>query len=93
MPMAPLWSVLFFFMIILMGLDSQFVGVEGFITALVDLFPGTLRRGHRREVFIAIVSAVSFLIGLLMVTKVSRQIGFRSGEKPNPLRIPPGPAA
>lgn len=70
MPMAPLWSVLFFFMIILMGLDSQFVGVEGFITALVDLFPGVLRRGYRREIFIALVSAVSFLIGLLMVTKV-----------------------
>ncbi|KAK3921037.1 Sodium- and chloride-dependent GABA transporter 2 [Frankliniella fusca] len=69
MPMAPLWSVLFFFMIILMGLDSQFVGVEGFITALVDLFPGVLRRGHRREMFIAVVSGVSFLIGLFMVTK------------------------
>ncbi|KAG8234259.1 hypothetical protein J437_LFUL016019 [Ladona fulva] len=68
MEWAPVWSVLFFFMIILMGLDSQFVGVEGFITALVDLFPSTLRRGSNREIFIAIVSCGSFFVGLLMVT-------------------------
>ncbi|CAH0394010.1 unnamed protein product [Bemisia tabaci] len=66
---APVWSAFFFFMIILMGIDSQFVGVEGFVTAVVDLFPGFLRKGKRRELFIALVSLVSFLIGLTMVTK------------------------
>ncbi|XP_046406470.1 sodium- and chloride-dependent creatine transporter 1-like [Ischnura elegans] len=68
MKWAPLWSVLFFFMILLMGLDSQFVGVEGFITAVVDLYPSTLRKGFNREIFIAIVSAGSFIMGLSMVT-------------------------
>ncbi|XP_014245066.1 sodium- and chloride-dependent taurine transporter-like [Cimex lectularius] len=68
MPAAPLWSALFFFMILLMGLDSQFVGVEGFITAVVDLFPQYLRDSSNRKIFIAAVSFVSFLIGLLMVT-------------------------
>lgn len=53
MPWAPLWSVLFFFMIILLGLNSQFVGVEGFVTAVVDVVPHILRVGHRREIFIA----------------------------------------
>jgi hypothetical protein len=70
MPWAPVWAVLFFFMILLMGLDSQFVGVEGFITAVVDLFPGYLRKGKRRELFILAVSAFSFIIGLFMVTQV-----------------------
>ncbi|XP_053399618.1 sodium- and chloride-dependent taurine transporter-like isoform X2 [Mercenaria mercenaria] len=67
MPAAPLWSAVFFLMIILLGLDSQFVGVEGFVTCLVDLYPNTFRKGHRREVLIAIICFVSFLVGLSMV--------------------------
>jgi len=70
MPLAPVWSVMFFFMIILLGLGSQFVGVEGFVTAVVDVIPHILRVGKRREVFIATVSFVSFIIGLSMVTNV-----------------------
>ncbi|XP_076446772.1 sodium- and chloride-dependent taurine transporter-like [Babylonia areolata] len=69
LPVAPLWSTMFFFMVILLGLDSQFVGVEGFITSVVDLYPSFLRRGYRREVFIAIICVISFFIGLSMVTE------------------------
>ncbi|XP_054280657.1 sodium- and chloride-dependent creatine transporter 1-like [Macrosteles quadrilineatus] len=68
MQYSSVWAALFFFMIILMGLDSQFVGVEGFVTAVVDLFPNTLRKGRRRELFIIVVSIISYAIGLLMVT-------------------------
>ncbi|KAL5011348.1 hypothetical protein ScPMuIL_009899 [Solemya velum] len=68
MPGAPAWSVLFFLMVILLGLDSQFVGVEGVITAIVDQWPHILRVGHRREMFIAVVCFISFLVGLPMVT-------------------------
>lgn len=69
MPVAPLWSILFFFMVILLGLDSEFVGVEGFVTAIVDLFPQHLRRGHRKEIFIGLCSIFWFLLGLSMVTE------------------------
>ncbi|KAL8577398.1 hypothetical protein ACOMHN_060220 [Nucella lapillus] len=69
LPVAPLWSTMFFFMLILLGLDSQFVGVEGFITSVVDLYPTFLRRPYRREVFIAIICVISFFIGLSMVTE------------------------
>ncbi|KAF6216904.1 hypothetical protein GE061_001254, partial [Apolygus lucorum] len=69
MPCAPVWSALFFFMIILMGLDSQFVGVEGFVTAVVDVFPSVLRQPKNRKIFILVVSLVSFLIGISMVTQ------------------------
>ncbi|XP_056010496.1 sodium- and chloride-dependent taurine transporter-like isoform X1 [Ostrea edulis] len=69
MPVAPLWSILFFIMIVLLGLDSQFVGVEGFVTACVDMYPHYLRRGKRREIFTAIVCLICFFIGLSMVTE------------------------
>ena len=49
----------------------QFVGVEGFVTAIVDVFPRELRKGHRKELFIGVVCLVSFLIGLSMVAKAS----------------------
>lgn len=69
MPLAPFWAVQFFGMILLLGIGSQFVSVEGFITAVVDLFPGYLRVGKRREWFIGLTCFISFLIGLTMVTR------------------------
>ncbi|XP_077969048.1 sodium- and chloride-dependent taurine transporter-like [Styela clava] len=69
MPLSTLWAILFFVMLLLLGLDSQFVEMEGFITSVVDLFPGFLRKGKRREIFIGITCLVSYLIGLFMVTE------------------------
>lgn len=69
MPMAPFWSATFFSMILMLGVGSQFVSVEGFITAVVDLFPNYLRRGKRREWFIGFTCLFSFLVGLTMVTR------------------------
>lgn len=70
MPLAPLWSAMFFAMILLVGLDSQFVQVESVITAIVDLFPNHLRKGKRREVLVAVVCIFDFLIGCTMVMQV-----------------------
>lgn len=59
----------------------QFVEVEGQITSLVDLYPSFLRKGYRREIFIAIVCFMSFLLGLTMVTEVGAKVKHFNQDK------------
>lgn len=56
------------------GRFVQFVGIEGVVTAIVDLFPHYFRRGHRKELFTAFVCAIWFVIGLSMVTEVTPRL-------------------
>uniref|UniRef100_A0A670JJ52 Transporter n=1 Tax=Podarcis muralis TaxID=64176 RepID=A0A670JJ52_PODMU len=69
LPFSPLWACFFFIMVVLLGLDSQFVCVESLVTALVDMYPGIFRKKNRREMLILIVSILSFLVGLVMITE------------------------
>ncbi|KAM4737965.1 sodium- and chloride-dependent creatine transporter 1 isoform 2-T2 [Anableps anableps] len=70
MPVAPLWAALFFFMLLILGLDSQFVGVEGLITGIMDMLPPKSALGSlRREVVAAISCIICFFIDLSMVTE------------------------
>jgi len=55
-------------MVILLGLDSEFVGVEGFVTAICDLFPQYLRVGtYRKPLFILACCVFWFIIGLVLI--------------------------
>ncbi|NXC56666.1 SC6A8 protein, partial [Aleadryas rufinucha] len=69
MPLSPLWATLFFIMLLVLGLDSQFVGVEGFITGILDLFPQPGAGSLRRELTAALCCIVCCLIDLSMVTQ------------------------
>ncbi|KAK2834745.1 hypothetical protein Q7C36_015446 [Tachysurus vachellii] len=69
MPFSPLWACFFFIMIVLLGLDSQFVCVESLVTAVVDMHPSVFRRKNRRELLILAVACFSFLMGLIMLTE------------------------
>ena len=44
------WAVLFFFMLITLGVDSTFGGLEAFITGVMDEYPQLI--GRRRELFV-----------------------------------------
>uniref|UniRef100_A0A3Q1IHC7 Transporter n=1 Tax=Anabas testudineus TaxID=64144 RepID=A0A3Q1IHC7_ANATE len=68
MPIPQLWAVCFFLMIIMLGLDTQFVSLEALMTSVSDLYPHLIRRGHRRELLLLFVCVVCFLVGLVMVT-------------------------
>jgi solute carrier family 6 GABA transporter-like protein 1 len=67
MPLSPLWSCLFFFMFVFLGLDSQFCTMEGFITAVVDEFPKLLR--PHKELFILVICVLSYIVGLSMLSR------------------------
>ncbi|CAD5211986.1 unnamed protein product [Bursaphelenchus xylophilus] len=65
MPVEPLWSILFFLMVFLLGISSQFGYAEAAITAFVDQFP-RLKKAHTRTVFG--VCTVLFLCGVILCT-------------------------
>uniref|UniRef100_A0A667YNE8 Transporter n=1 Tax=Myripristis murdjan TaxID=586833 RepID=A0A667YNE8_9TELE len=69
MPLPQLWAAFFFIMIIFLGLDSQFVYLEGMITSISDMYPSFFLTGHRRKLLLLAVCVGCFLAGLLMVTE------------------------
>ncbi|KTG34319.1 hypothetical protein cypCar_00010402 [Cyprinus carpio] len=69
MPLSQLWSICFFLMIILLGLDSEFVALESLMTAITDMNSSFFLQGHRRKLFLLLICVCCFLVGLLMVTE------------------------
>jgi len=67
LPLPQLWSILFFFMLLTLGLDSQFAMLETVVTGIVDEFPKLFRA---RKMWLTLgLSIVCFLLGLLIVTE------------------------
>ncbi|KAL1417136.1 hypothetical protein MTO96_027189 [Rhipicephalus appendiculatus] len=66
MPAAPVWSVLFFVMLLVVGIDSQFCTAEALIAGLIDVWPVLLR--NRPQVTL-LFCTIQFLLGLSMVTQ------------------------
>jgi len=67
MPLSQVWSVMFFVMVTLLGLDSQFCTMEGFITAMVDEYPRYLRK--YRPLFIGMVCLLSYIVGTSCISQ------------------------
>uniref|UniRef100_A0A1I8J7H8 Transporter n=1 Tax=Macrostomum lignano TaxID=282301 RepID=A0A1I8J7H8_9PLAT len=66
MPVAPLWSVLFFIMILTLGVDSQFAMVETVLTACMDEWPWLQENFTKQAIFKSVVCLVMFLLGIPM---------------------------
>ncbi|KAK5912723.1 hypothetical protein CesoFtcFv8_002566 [Champsocephalus esox] len=67
LPISPLWSILFFFMLLTVGLDSQFAGIEVITTCLLDAFPQIFK--SKRALLTVTISSVLYLLGLPCVTR------------------------
>ncbi|XP_055936488.1 sodium- and chloride-dependent glycine transporter 1-like isoform X3 [Argiope bruennichi] len=65
LPVAPLWAFLFFFMLLTLGLDSQFALLETVTTAILDRFP-TLREKKTWVVFF--LSLMGYCGGIIFTT-------------------------
>ncbi|XP_061148080.1 sodium- and chloride-dependent neutral and basic amino acid transporter B(0+)-like [Syngnathus typhle] len=64
LPISTFWSIIFFFMIFVIGLDSQFTNLEVVSTSITDAFP----KSKRAYVSFG-CSCIVFLLGLPLVTE------------------------
>uniref|UniRef100_A0A8C5QZZ9 Transporter n=1 Tax=Leptobrachium leishanense TaxID=445787 RepID=A0A8C5QZZ9_9ANUR len=68
LPISPLWSILFFFMLILLGLGTQFCLLETLVTAVVDEIGNEWI--IRWKIFVTLgVAVVGFLLGIPLTTQ------------------------
>lgn len=66
LPVAPLWAFLFFFMLLTLGLDSQFALLETVSTAIFDRFPN-LR--EKKTLVVLAISVFGYFGGLIFTTR------------------------
>ncbi|XP_047440136.1 sodium- and chloride-dependent neutral and basic amino acid transporter B(0+) [Mugil cephalus] len=67
LPISPLWSILFFFMLLTVGLDSQFAGIEVVTTCLLDTFPKFFKSKH--AILTLATTSILYLLGLPCITE------------------------
>ena len=65
---APFWSVLFFIMMLTLGLDSEFASLETIITSIVDSFP---RIKKYKTILVLALCSSMYLLGLPFCTRVN----------------------
>ena len=71
LPWSNLWAFLFFFMLLLLGLDTQFAMVETILTAISDFSP---RLRSKKPLVAGITCFILFILGIPLATQVSIKI-------------------
>ncbi|XP_033119143.1 sodium- and chloride-dependent neutral and basic amino acid transporter B(0+)-like [Anneissia japonica] len=67
LPGSTFWAIIFFLMLITLGLDSQFVSIETVVTAICDGCPSYLRK--RKTLVTLVVCILGYVLGLVCVTR------------------------
>ncbi|XP_064636103.1 sodium- and chloride-dependent glycine transporter 1-like isoform X2 [Lineus longissimus] len=62
LPVAPVWSILFFVMVFMVGLDTQFGMFETMTSAIIDAFPHLLKK--KKALIVAMLCALEMLLGI-----------------------------
>ncbi|XP_077540422.1 sodium- and chloride-dependent GABA transporter 1-like isoform X2 [Haemaphysalis longicornis] len=66
MPASTVWSILFFVMLLCLGINSQFCPSEAIVAGIIDQWPQLITR---RKLITFFMVVVQFLLGLPMVTQ------------------------
>ncbi|XP_046367052.2 sodium- and chloride-dependent glycine transporter 1-like isoform X1 [Haliotis rufescens] len=68
LPFSQLWSVLFFLVVLMMGVDSMFGNIEAALGCIEDILPRRFHTKHLQTIMAAVLMSVVFLLGLLFTT-------------------------
>lgn len=72
MPFSPLWSIMFFLMLFLLGLGTQLVATEAITTAIIDEYYPLIKPyfdfKYTKELLSAVNVFISFICGIPMIT-------------------------
>jgi len=63
LPVPQLFCVLFFLMMLALGLDSQYAMIEVVVTGITDKWP-SLRQGRKKQYLLGFVCSAGFLLGI-----------------------------
>ncbi|XP_067301321.1 sodium- and chloride-dependent glycine transporter 2 isoform X1 [Pseudorasbora parva] len=67
LPLSPFWAIIFFLMLLTLGLDTMFATIETIVTSVSDEFPNYLRK-HKPQ-FTLICCLAFFVLGFPMITE------------------------
>ncbi|NXL49580.1 SC6A7 protein, partial [Podilymbus podiceps] len=68
LPGSPFWSILFFLMLFMLGVDTLLGNIKGITAAILDEFPA-LRDWRRKTALLGALCTSFYLLGLLLVTQ------------------------
>ncbi|XP_064169085.1 sodium- and chloride-dependent glycine transporter 2-like isoform X1 [Anguilla rostrata] len=67
LPLSPFWAIIFFLMLLTLGLDTMFATIETIVTSVSDEFPKYLRK--HKPIFTLVCCLCFFILGFPMITE------------------------